>query len=118
MLARVILLLFLALAFHLRANAQDVRIGVFGLFHPRQLTLQASRQEAVIVQAAGQRLILEPGSRTVASLRISNGALLLDCGEHVIQTAEVHASARNNGAVSFFLTVPGKSLAPIAVRLR
>jgi len=75
-LARVLLLLFLALTFHLRAGAQDIRIGVFGLFHPRELTLQASRQEAVILQAAGQTLILEPGSSTVASLRISNGALL------------------------------------------
>ena len=106
--ARVILLLFLALAFHLRASAQDVRIGVFGLFHPRQLTLEASRQEAVILQAAGQTLILEPGSRAVASLRISNGVLLLDFGEHLVRTSEVHATARNNGAVTFLLTVPGK----------
>ena len=108
MLARVILLLFLAMAFPLRASAQDVRIGVFGLFHPRQLTLEASRQEAVILQAAGQTLILEPGSRAVASLRISNGALLLDFGAHAVRTTEVHAAARNNGAVTFLLTVPGK----------
>jgi peptidoglycan hydrolase-like amidase len=107
-LARVTLLLFLALASSLHASAQDVRIGVFGLFHPRQLTLEASRQEAVILQAAGQTLILEPGSRTVASLRISNGALLLDIGEHMVRTTEVHATARNHGAVTFLLTVPGK----------
>jgi stage II sporulation protein D len=107
-LARVIFLLFLALASSLHASAQDVRIGVFGLFHPRQLTLEASRQEAVILQASGQTLILEPGSRTAASLRISHGALLLDFGEHVIRATEVRATARNNGAVTFVLTVPGK----------
>jgi len=107
-LTRATLLLFLDLIFNLRAGAQDVRIGVLGLFHPRQLSVQASRKEAVILQAAGQTFVLEPGSRTVASLRISNAALLLDFGGHVVQAAEVRAAARNNGAVTFLLAVPGK----------
>jgi len=48
-LARVVLLLLLALVSNPRAIAKDVRIGVLGLFHPRQLTLQASRKETVIL---------------------------------------------------------------------
>ena len=104
MLARTVLLLFLALVFH----SQDVRIGVLGLFHPRQVTLRASRKEAVVIQAAGQTFVLEPGSRMAATLRISKDTLLLDFGGPVLQTTEIHAAARNGGAVSFLLSVPGK----------
>ena len=108
MLARALLLLFLALVFHSQAIAQDVRIGVLGLFHPRQVTLRASRKEAVVIQAAGQTFVLEPGSRMAATLRISKDTLLLDFGGPVLQTTEIHAAARNGGAVYFLLTVPGK----------
>ncbi len=108
MLARAALLLFFALACNSHAIAQDVRIGVLGLFHPREVKLQASQKEAVVIQAAGQTFVLEPGSPMAASFWISNGALLFDFGGHVLRAAEIHAAARNNGAVSFLLTVPGK----------
>jgi stage II sporulation protein D len=106
--ARAVFLLFLALVCNSQAIAQDVRIGVLGLFHPRQVTLQASRKEAVVIQAADQTFVLEPGSRMAVTLRISSDALLLDFGGQVLRTTEIHAAARNNGAVSFLLTVPGK----------
>ena len=108
MLARAVLLLLLALVSNPRAIAKDVRIGVFGLFHPRQLTLQASRRETVILQAEGQSFILEPDSRMTASFHISGDLLLLECGGRVLRTAEIHAAARNHGAVPFLLSVPGK----------
>lgn len=108
MLARALLFVLLVLVFHPRACAQDVRIGVLGLFHPRQLTLQASRKEAVIVQAAGQTFVLEPSSRTTASFHISDDALVLYIGGVALRTAEIHAASRNGGAVSFLLAVPGK----------
>jgi hypothetical protein len=107
-LARATLLLFFALACNPYAIAQDVRIGVLGLFHPREAKLQASQKEAVIIQAAGQTFVLEPDSPMAASFRISNDALLFDFGGHVLRTTEIHAAARNNGAASFLLTVPGK----------
>jgi len=107
-LARVVLLLLLALISNPRAIAKDVRIGVLGLFHPRQLTLQASRKETVILQAEGQTFILEPDSRMTASFYISEDLLLLDFGGRVLRTTEIHAAARNHGAVPFLLSVPGK----------
>jgi len=107
-LARVALLLFLTQACNSQAIAQDVRIGVLGLFHPRQLTLQPSRKEAVVLQTANQTFVLEPGSPAAATLRISDDALLLDFDGHVLRTSEIHAAARNGGAVPFLLTVPGK----------
>ena len=108
MLARAVLLLFLALACRSQTIAQEVRIGVLGLFHPRQLTLQASRKEAVVLQAANQTFVLEPGSSMAATLRISDDALLLDFGGQVLRASEIRAAGRNGGAVSFLLTVPGK----------
>ncbi len=108
MLARSVPLLLLALIFNPQAIAQDVHIGVLGLFHPRQVTLQASLKEAVVIQAASQTFVLEPGSRITVSVHISNDALLLEFGGRVLRTTEIHAAARNNGAVSFLLTVPGK----------
>src|SRR5260370_19942738 len=68
---RAVLLLLLALALSPHAIAQDVRIGVLGLFHPREVQLQASRSEAVIIHPPGQPFLLEPGSRTAARV-ISN----------------------------------------------
>jgi hypothetical protein len=108
MLARILSALFLVLVVNPHAIAQEVRIGVLGLFHPRQLTLQASRKEAVVIQATSRTFILEPGSRMAASLRISDGALLVEFGALVVRTAEIHAVGRNGGAVSFLLIVPGK----------
>jgi peptidoglycan hydrolase-like amidase len=107
-LARAVLLLLLALVSDPRAVAKDVRIGVLGLFHPRQLTLQASQKETVILQAEGQTFILEPDSRRTASFHIAEDVLLLDVGGRVLRTSEIHATARNHGPVPFLLTVPGK----------
>jgi peptidoglycan hydrolase-like amidase len=107
-LARAVLLPLLVLACNSQAIAQEVRIGVLGLFHSRQLTLQPSRKEAVVLQAANQSFVLEPGSPMAATLRISNDALLIELGALVLRTTKIHAAARNGGAVSFLLTVPGK----------
>jgi stage II sporulation protein D len=106
--ARGVLLLLLSLVFNPDAIAQNVRIGVLGLFHPRQLTLQASRNDAVILHAGVQTFVLEPGSPMAASFHISGDQLLLDFGGKVLRVSELHASARNGGAGSFLLTVPGK----------
>jgi stage II sporulation protein D len=106
--ARAVLLLLLALVRNPDAIAQNVRIGVLGLFHPRQLTLQASPNNAVIIHAGVQTFVLEPGSPMAASFRTSGKELLFEFGGQVLQISELHAAARNGGAGSFLLTVPGK----------
>jgi peptidoglycan hydrolase-like amidase len=105
---RAVFLAFLSLLLNSRLNAQEVRIGVLGLFHPREIKLQASRSEAVVIHSAGETFVLEPGSRMAASLHVSSDELLVEFGGHVFQTAELHATARNNGVVSFLLTIPGR----------
>lgn len=108
MLGRAGFLVFLSLVLNPHVNAQEVRIGVLGLFHPHEVKLHASRNEAVVIHAAGQTFVLEPDSHMAASLYISNDELLLEFGGHVLRPAELHAAARNDGVVSFLLTVPGK----------
>jgi peptidoglycan hydrolase-like amidase len=107
-LARVAIVLLLAMVSTPRATAKDVRIGVLGLFHPRQLTLETSQRDTITLQAEGQTFVLEPDSRMTASFQISGDALLLDFGGRVLQTTEIRATARNHGAVHFLLSVPGK----------
>lgn len=108
MIRRAALPLFLVLISSPSVIATEVRIGVLGLFHPRELKLQASSKEAVILQAAGQTFVLEPGSRISLSLPASKDAPLLDFEGHVLRATEIHAAARNGGAVTMLLTVPGK----------
>src|SRR5260370_19740248 len=104
-LGRAVPLLLLTLVFNPRVIAQDVRIGVLGLFHPNELQLQASGNEAVIIHAACQTFVLEPGSR-MATIHISSDALLLDFGGHVLRTAQLLPTSRNASPLSFLLAVP------------
>ena len=90
-------------------NAQDVRIGVLGIFHPRQLSLSSSDGNAIVVRASGQTLFLQPGSPTERlQIRASGDVLLLSLAGKEIRTRELHAAGRNQDATAFVLSLPGK----------
>jgi stage II sporulation protein D len=91
------------------ANAQNVRIGVLGIFHPHQLTLSSRGGEAIVVTASGQTFFLQPGSPTERlQIRASGGILLLSLAGKEIRTKEFHAAGRNQDAANLVLGVPGK----------
>jgi len=91
------------------ANAQSVRIGVLGIFHPHQLTLGSRDGEAIVVTASGQTFFLQPGSPNERlQIRASGDILLLNLAGKEIRTREVHAAGRNQNAADFVLVVPGK----------
>ncbi|MBZ5701535.1 MAG: hypothetical protein LAN84_06780 [Acidobacteriia bacterium] len=101
-------LLFFLLLANPSAGAQDVRIGVLGLFHPRKITLRTAPGEAVAVRAGEKTFVLEPQARAnAAEIRISGDALLLEIGGEVVRTAEIHAASRSHDAAGFILAVPG-----------
>ena len=108
MLGRAVFLAFLSLLLNAPRNAREVRVGVLGLFHPREIKLQASSNEAVVIRFADETFVLEPGSRMDAFVQVSGGELLVEFGGHTFRTAELHAAARNNGFVCFLLTIPGR----------
>jgi peptidoglycan hydrolase-like amidase len=92
-----------------RTRAQEVRIGVFGIFHPRHLTLSCNRDEALVVTAGGQTIFLQSGSsRESLQIFAQGNSLLLNLNGKEIRADAIHATDRNNAAASFMLRVPGK----------
>jgi stage II sporulation protein D len=91
------------------AIAQDVRIGVFSLFHPTQLTLSASAGTALVVHVGRESLVLERSSGlNIAHIHVTRDGLVLDVGARVLHAPEVTVTSRENGPVEFNLAVPGK----------
>lgn len=105
---RLPLLFFCYFLFVSGASAQDIRLGVFGLFHPRELTLTANRGEAVLLKAGSKSFVLDPHSRDTARIRLVGDALLLRFAKVSVQAREIQAASRNSERVRFTLSVPGK----------
>jgi peptidoglycan hydrolase-like amidase len=86
-------------------RADDIRIGVLGLFHPSELELEPARTQALSVSGENKSWLLnsEPDHRRIYFHAV---------GERVItgglSAAMWKASARNGDAVRFQLSVPGK----------
>jgi hypothetical protein len=99
---RIVLLL---ISLHAAASGKDLRIGVFGLFHPHELILRAAPGGALRVSVAGAAWNLE-GSRT-ARLRVGRLGVLCTVGDRAASAAVVRASG-SGGRTEFFLSVPGK----------
>lgn len=91
------------------ANAQNVRIGVLGIFHPRQLDLTSGNVDAIVVTAAGKTFFLQPGSPAgKLQIRASGNELLLRIAGKELRASDIHAAGRNQDATDFILSVPGK----------
>jgi len=91
------------------AKAQNVRIGVLGIFHPHQLTLAACEGDAIVVTAGGQTLFLQPRSSTDSlEIRASGDVLVLGYAGKEIRARDIHAAGRNRDTTDFVLSVPGK----------
>ena len=91
------------------ASAQEVRLGVLGLFHPRQLIVSAPAGTAIIVHAAQQSFAIENSSgANSANIQSVGNGLVLRCGTHAVESPELTVSSRENGPVDFLLSVPGK----------
>ena len=100
--SRIALLL---LALHAAASGQDLRIGVFGLFHPSELILRAAPGGVLRVNVAGAVWNLE-GSRT-ARLRVGRSGILCTVADRAASAAVVRVSGARR-RTEFFLSVPGK----------
>ncbi|MFI5174855.1 MAG: SpoIID/LytB domain-containing protein [Terriglobia bacterium] len=106
---RALLLLFFLLLLSQPTRAQNVRIGVLGHYHPLEITLTATREEAVVVTARENAIILEPGSHQgMIEIRVSGDSLLLRYGGQIIRASEIHAGGRDDHATAFVLEIPGR----------
>ncbi len=90
-------------------HAQEVRIGVLGLFHPHQLALRATPAQAFIVQAGKKSFVLERTSdQDAASITSSGDDLILQIGSQRVRASAIHAAGRSGGATDFVLAIPAK----------
>ena len=91
------------------AVAQNVRIGVLGLFHPRQLTVSGPAGSALVVHIGGESAVLEGSSGVnIAHIHVRGDKVILDVGARVLRGSELIVTSRESGPVDFNLTVPGK----------
>ena len=108
MLRRISLFACLLLVAHVAA-AQEIRIGVLGLFHPHQLELRASPGQALVIQAGNKSFVLERSSgQDAATIRASGDELILQVDNQVLRTPTIRADSRRDGPADFTIAVPGK----------
>jgi len=105
---RIAVVSFLLLAAQ-SSRAQAVRIGVFGLFGPHQLTVSVFAGTATVLHAGRDSFVLEASSgRRAADIRLTPDGLLLQVGTQEVSATAIHAGGRSGEATDFALSVPGK----------
>jgi|GEM_PF-327778 len=86
-----------------------VRVGVLGLFHPRQLTVTAPEGQALVVHAGEEHIVLEHSSGVhTANVRLSGTEIVLQSGARTVRAFALTVAGRENEAADFVLAVPGK----------
>ena len=86
-----------------------VHVGVFGLFHPRQLRLSAPDGHALILHAGEERLVLEKSSGVdSANLSVSEKDIAVTARTRVVHALSITVTGRRNEPTDFILAVPGK----------
>lgn len=86
------------------AVAQNVRIAVFGLFHPRDLVL-APGGAGVVLEIAGHTISLDARS---ARVRLAGEIMDVTVGSSTWRSRRLLLHARDGGAADFSLSIPGK----------
>lgn len=86
-----------------------IRIGVLGLFHPREFQVSATAGQALVLQAGADRVVLEKTSGVpVATIQISDSKLVATAGRRVLSASTVLVTNRNGEATDFILSITGK----------
>jgi stage II sporulation protein D len=90
-------------------HAQDVRVGVLGLFRAHQFALSPLAGSALIVHVGAESVVLEASSGVnIAHISVRGDYVVLAVGTRVLRASEVTVTSRENGRVDFNLAVPGK----------
>ena len=99
----------LVIAIGIQSFAQDVRIGVLGLFHPREIVVRAVSGEAVVLRSADQSIVLEKTSGTdKIALRLDGDIIAIHTTASDIRSRSISITSRDNRPAEFLLEIPGK----------
>lgn len=91
------------------ASANDVRIGVLGLFHPKQLIVSPAQSEPLVVTIDQERFVLESGSPSSAvNITIAGKALRAEINGTIIRASSLDVASRDGAAVNIRLSIPGR----------
>ena len=86
--------------------AGDLRIGVFGLFHPQRLVISSLPAQTVILSAGTHQIILSEGGRAVVDLEGNHVRVRIN--DESLVAAEAHVADRTGKGTDFLLSVPGR----------
>jgi stage II sporulation protein D len=93
----------------LGSTVANVRIGVLGLFHPKEFTIAALPGQALVVDAGGEKFVLEQSSgMNAAMVRVSGSNIVLEAGAQTVHTSVLAIGGRGNNSTEFVLGIPGK----------
>jgi hypothetical protein len=81
-----------------------VRIGVFGLFHPRELILRSGSQ--IALRTDRDTCVLD--GREEARVSVAGGAMRVSCGGAVLGTRTLRITGRDGGPADVEMTVPAR----------
>jgi peptidoglycan hydrolase-like amidase len=89
--------------------AENVRIGVLGLFHPREFSLSTADSNALVIHAGKESFVLERSSgKNTAQIRVAENLMAVRVGTHTVETSDLTVTSRAGGPTDFILAVPGK----------
>lgn len=107
--ARTFLLLLLVAISVPGLAVERVRIAVLGLFHPRQVVVEASPSSPMLVDSGRQQFVVGVGARQhIAVTRASGRKLIAQTNALQLSGQRLTLGARQGGDSEFFLSVPGK----------
>jgi stage II sporulation protein D len=86
--------------------ARDLRIGVFGLFHPERLVISSLPAQTVIVTAGTHQIVLSDCGG--AFLYLEGNQVRVRVNDESLVASEVHVANRLGTATDFLISVPGK----------
>jgi len=89
--------------------AQDVRIGVLGLFHPREIAVRAVPGSALVVRADDSSFVLEQSSGIEEiNVYLDGNTVDVLAKNGAIRARSLTVANRDDSPADFFLSVPGK----------
>jgi stage II sporulation protein D len=98
-------LLPLLLAVCTLLGGRDLRIGVFGLFHPTELILSAASGESLRIEAGSMQWSVE--GKETARFRADGQSVLCSVGSRTVRAVAIQIRGQRSGS-EFALNLPGK----------
>ena len=91
------------------SSIDAVRIGVLGLFHPREFRVEAIAGQGLILHAGNQSVTLERSSGVgAATIHLSGARLAAISGGREFRASAISVTGRMNQRADFSLAIPGK----------